>query len=167
MISLPTVVSILIFGQALGAAIGACTAVWGERSYVKAMKNGRVDQAEHAHLLVIGQGLRYGMSLLLLASFGLVVVSYLEGTAPQLALSSSYWILMFLALTVITVSSALARRRLPFHLASATLFTAWWFLVYLSFGWLSLSFGAAVMSFVVASVIFYGVLYFARSLASR
>ena len=71
-----------------------------------------------------------------------------------------------LALIVITISWALAKKHIAFPLGSASIFTAWWFLVFLSFGLLPLSFGAAAMSFVVATVIFYALLYYARLLAS-
>jgi hypothetical protein len=165
--SLEIFVGILIVCQAIGACFGALTTVWAERAYVKSMKNGRVDHAERAHLLVIGHGLQYGMLLLLLSSLGLVIVSFVQHAALQPALSSSYWILVMLALVIITVSSMLARKRLPFQIASPALFAAWWFLVYLSFGWLSLSFGAAVMSLVVTTAIFYALLYWARFLAIR
>lgn len=165
MTSLPTLVVFLVVCQALGALIGAGAAVWSELSYVKAMRrDGKIDTAERAHLLVIGHGLYGGMILLLLASLGLVVVAYLEHAPSQPALSSSYWILVALVLLVITVSASLARRRAPFKLASAILFAAWWFLVYLSLGWLPLSFGSAVMSFLIVAAVFYAVLHFARIL---
>ena len=80
-------------------------------------------------------------------------------------MTPSYWTFVALALLIISVSWALSRRHISFTFGSASIFTAWWFLVYLSFGWLSLSFGAAVMSFVVATAIFYAVLYYARLLA--
>lgn len=163
---LPTLTLFFVFCQALGAGVGAFTAVWGELSYVKAMRDGKIDAAERAHLTVIGHGLRYGMTLLLLSSLGLIIVAYLEHATPQPVLSPSYWTLIALALLVISVSSSLARRRISFRLASASLFTAWWFLVYLSFGWIALSFGAAVMSFIIATAIFYAVFYYARLLAS-
>ncbi len=155
-------VAFLVVCQALGAIIGAVTAVWGELAYVKALRDGKIDAAERKHLAIIGHGLRYGLMLLLLASLGLIVVAYLEQPATQPALTSSYWTLSILALVVIGVSSALARKRISFALASAILFTAWWFLVYLSFGWLALSFGAAAMAFIVASVIFYAALSYTR-----
>ncbi|NNM84068.1 hypothetical protein HKL94_02550 [Candidatus Parcubacteria bacterium] len=157
-----TLIIFLVFCQALGASIGAFAAVWSELAYVKAMRDGKIDAAERAHLTVIGHGLRYGMMLLLLASLGLIVVAYVERATPQPALSPNYWILIVLALLVIGISSARARRRVSFGLASAALFTAWWFLVYLSFGWIALSFGAAIMSFIVATAIFYAVFYFTR-----
>jgi hypothetical protein len=165
---LSSLVVFLVFCQALGAVVGVSTAIWGELSYVKEMRSeGKIDAAERKHLLIIGHGLRYGMTLLLLASFGLVVVAYLLHAAREPALSTSYWTLILLALVIITVSSQLARRRISFDIASAILFTAWWFLVYLSFGWLALSFGAAVLSFVVAVFIFYAVLSYARMLVVR
>jgi hypothetical protein len=163
--SVTALVPFLVYCQALGAAVGACTAVWAELSYVRAMRDGALSSAETRHLRIIGHGLKYGMTLLLLSSLGLIVAAYLTHAAFQPAVSSGYWSLMMLALLIISVSSMLVRRRLPFQLASATLFTAWWFLVYLSFGFLSLTFGAAVMAFVVATVVFNAIIYFTRMLA--
>ncbi len=156
----------LVFCQALGALVGAVTAVWSEMAYVRAVRDCRVDAAERRHLDVIAHGLRYGMTLHLLASFGLVVAAYMSMNALQPALTPSYWTLIALALIIISVSWALSRKHISFPLGSASIFTAWWFLVYLSFGWLPLSFGAAAMSFIVATAIFYGLLYYARLLAA-
>ncbi len=164
---LQTLSIFLVFCQALGASIGAFAAVWSELAYVKAMRDGKIDAAERAHLVGIGSGLRYGMTLLLLASLGLIVTAYLERAAPQPALSPSYWTLIVLALIIIGISSARARQRISFTLASAILFTAWWFLAYLSFGWIALSFGAAIMSFVILTAIFYAVLSWARFLVIK
>lgn len=164
---MPALVPFLVFCQALGASVGAFTAIWSELAYARAMRDGKIDHAERTHLHIIAHGLRYGMTLLLLASLGLVVVAYTEHTALQPALSASYWTFIALALVVISVSWALSRRRISFTLGSASIFTAWWFLVYLSFGWLPLSFGAAVMSFIVAAAIFYAVLYYARLLTAQ
>jgi len=161
-----TLITLLVICQALGAGIGAVTAVWSELSYAKAMRDGAIDTAERAHLNVIAHGLRYGMTLLLLSSIGLVVVAYVENNTLQPALTPSYWTLIALALVVISVSWALSRGHVSFNLGSASVFTAWWFLVYLSFGWLELSFGASIMSFVVTTAIFYAVLYYARLLSA-
>ncbi len=159
-------VALLVYCQALGAVVGAVTAVWSELAYVKATRDGRVDGAERAHLDIIAHGLRYGMSLHLLASLGLVIFAYQSHTSLQPALTASYWTLIALALIIITLSWALSKKRVAFKLGSASIFTAWWFLVFLSFGLLPLTFGAAVMSFIVATAIFYGLLYYARLLAS-
>ena len=156
----------LVFCQSLGALIGALSAVAGEFAYLRAMRNGKISESEGRHLAHIGHGLRYGMTLLLLASLGLTLAAYQVQTALQPGLTASYWTLMALALTVIGVCHSLARGRVSFPLASASIYAGWWFLVYLSFGWLPLSFGAAVMSFVIATAIFYAVLYWARLIAS-
>src|SRR3989344_9268396 len=99
-----TLIAFLVFCQALGALIGAVTAVWSELAYVRAMRDGKVDTAERAHLAVIAHGLRYGMTLLLLASLGLVIVAYMRGSPLQPALTPSYWTFIALALLVISVS---------------------------------------------------------------
>lgn len=156
------------FCQALGALAGACMAVWGELAYVRAMRNGTVDGAERAHLDALARGLRFGMTLVLVSSLGLVIAAFLSRAEPQPALSDAYWTSIALALLITFVSFALSRRRLSFAFGSALLFTAWWFLAYLSTGLLpALSFGAAVALFVVAAAIFHFVLRAARSAALR
>lgn len=161
-------IPLLILCQALGAIIGAFMAVWGEIAYVRAMRDGKVDVAERSHLMHIGHGLRFGMSLLLLASLVLVIVAYMLQVAPQPGLSTSYWILITLALLTIAVSWALSRGRISFAFGSATIFTSWWFLVYLTFGIFPLlSFGAVAAFFVVATGISYALLTSARFLMLR
>lgn len=165
---MPTLVPIFVFFQALGASIGALSVIWSEITYIRAMRDGEIDAAEGAHLRVIATGLRFGMFILLLASLGLVVTAYVLKAKAQPALSASYWTVIVLALLIIGVSWALSRRRISFALGSAAVFTAWWFLAYLSFGWLPpLSFGAAVAFYVVATAIFYALLATARYLSLR
>jgi hypothetical protein len=159
-------ISFLVFCQALGAFSGAFAAVWGELAYIRAMKDGKIDTAERAHLTIIANGLRFGMLLILLSSFGLVVVAYALHAALQPALSVSYWTLIVLTILIIGVSWALSRRRISFALGSAIVFTAWWFLAFLTLGQLPpLSFGAAVAFFVVATVLFYALLEYGRFLS--
>lgn len=159
-------VSLLVFCQALGATAGALAAVWGEISYINAMRDGALDAAERAHLRSIARGLRWGMPLVLLSSLGLVIVAYARHAALQPALSAGYWTLIALAFLIIAVSWALSRRRISFAFGSALVFTAWWFLAYLTLGRLyPLSFGAATAFFVVVTAIFYGILVTARFFA--
>lgn len=158
-------VSFLVFCQVLGALTGASTAVWGELAYIRAMRDGAIDAAERAHLNVIAKGLRFGMLTILLSSFGLVVTAYLLQTDPQPALSPEYWTVIILALLVTGISWALSRKRISFAFGSAIIFTGWWFLAYLTLGWMPpLSFGGAVAFYVVATGIFYAVLQYARFL---
>ncbi len=159
-------ISLIIFCQVLGAFIGAGATVWGELAYVRALRDGKIDQAEHRHLRAIAHGLRFGMTLLLVASYMLVVAAYLARTPAQPALTPEYWTLMFLAGVTVYVSWALSRKHVSFALGSAILFTTWWFLAYLTTGWMSpLSFGAANAFFIVATAIFYVILQYARMLA--
>lgn len=161
-------VPLLLFCQALGASVGAFMAVWSEIAYIRAMRDGKIDVAERAHLHVLARGLRFGMTLILLSSFGLVVAAYLLHTALQPALTPSYWTSIALALLIIGISWALSRHRVSFVFGSAGVFTAWWFLAYLSLGRLpALSFGAAVALFVVATAMFYAVLQAGRFLVLR
>lgn len=151
-------IGFLIFCQALGAFVGAFTAVWSEIAYLRAMRDGRVSHAEKEHLKIIGHGLRFGMSLLLLASLGLVVVAYVLDVVPQPALTAGYWVFASLALIILGASWALSRRRISSAFGSALAFTAWWILFLLAFQQLPLaSFGAAAALFVVSAAIFYGV----------
>ena len=163
-----TVLPLLVFCQALGAFTGAFSTIWSEMAYVRAMQDGKIDKAERVHIYAIAKGLRYGMTLLLLSSFGLVYADYMLRTALQPALSATYWVFVSIALLVIGISWALSRKHLSFAFGSALIFTGWWFLAYLSISWLPpLSYGAAVALFAVATAIFYVVLKYNRYFVLR
>lgn len=163
-----TFVTFLVFCQALGALVGAGTAVWGELAYVHAMRDGHVSKAEKAHLAVIGRGLRFGMSLLLLASLGLVVVAYVLQAPLPPAFTASYWILIGLACLILGVSWAMSRKYMRFTIGSAIAFSAWWFLVYLTAGQLpTATVGATVLFFIVSTGIFASALIANRYLFGR
>lgn len=160
-----TIIAFIVLCQAFGAFVGAGTTIWGELAYLRAMRDGTIDAAERAHLRIIAHGLRFGMTLLLLSSFALVVVAYLLHAQRQPAVTPSYWALILIALVVVWVSWALSRKKISFPLGSAIAFTAWWFLAYLTIGWVpELSLGATIGFFVVATGIFYGVLAYSRML---
>lgn len=158
-------IAFIIFCQALGALIGASSVVWGELAYLRAMRDGKIDHAERAHLRAIAHGLRWGMTLLLIASLALVVVAYLSHAAFQPALMTNYWALIAFALLIVYVSWALSRGKIAFAYGSAIAFTGWWFLAYLTLGLFPpISFGALVAFFVVATAVFYALLSYARML---
>lgn len=158
-------ISFLVFCQVFGASVGAFTAVWSEIAYVRAIRDGKIDAAEREYLRIIANGLRFGMIIILLSSLCLVIVAYVLNVSLQPALSGSYWALVALAFFIIGASWALSRRRISFSLGSATVFTAWWFLAYLTIGWLpSVSFGSDMTLFVIAVAVFYAILKLARFL---
>ena len=163
-----TAISFLVFCQALGAATGAFTAVWAELAYLRAKRDGHVDAAERAHLDIIASGLRFGMTLLLLASLGLVIVAYILQSATQPALTPAYWTLIVVALVIVGVSWAISRRHFPFSLGSAIIFTSWWFLAYFTLGLLSpISFGSSVAFLIIATAVVYAAISYLRFLAER
>ena len=102
-----SLVAVFAFSQGIGALIGALSAVWSEYAYIRAMHDGRIDHAEREHLRVIGRGLTFGMSLLLIASIGLVVLAYARAAVPQPAFTSSYWTLIVLVFIILGSSWAL------------------------------------------------------------
>lgn len=158
----------LVFLQAFGALAGSFAVVWGEFSYIRAMRDGKIETAERAHLDSIAAALRFGMMLVLLSSLGLVVTAYFLESATPPALSPSYWIVITLSLLIVWASWALSRKRVSFTYGSALVFTAWWFLSYLTLGWLPLlTFGSAIAAFVIAVALFYALLVSARFLALR
>lgn len=162
-----TLILFLLFCQTLGAGVGVFTAIWGELAYIHAMRDGHVDNAERAHLRVIAHGLRFGMTLLLLASLALIIISYVLGATVQPALTANYWTLIALALLIIYLSWALSRRHISFPLGSAAALTAWWLLAYLTVGKLPLSFGAATALYVVLTAVLYIVLRIFRAIAQK
>lgn len=153
-----------VYTQALGALGGALAAVWGEIVYVRAVADDCVSAAERHQLNVIAASLRYGMGMMLLSSLALVIISYRSGAALQPALTGGYWLFMIISLGVVYVAKRLAEGRIAHLTGSAVLFSAWWFLAYLSFGLVpALPFGALVALYVFASVVLFGVLQYVRS----
>ena len=160
-----SLVSFIVFCQALGACIGAGAVVWGEFAYLRAMRDRKIDHAERTHLDAIARGLRFGMTLLLIASLALVIVAYLAHATLQPAFTTSYWTLIILAILIIYISWALSRKRISFAFGSAIAFTAWWFLAYLTLGLVPvLSFGATIVFFIIAVAVFYIILEYVRFL---
>ena len=158
----------LVFCQAFGATVGAFSAVWSELAYLRAARDGKIDVAEERHLHIIARGLRFGMTLLLLSSLGLVIVAYIAHSAPQPALTPTYWTSVILALFIIGITWTLSTRRSSFELGSAALFAGWWFLAYLTLGQVpTVSFGSSLAVFVVATGVFYGILQYIRLLTLR
>ncbi len=163
-----TTLLVLVLLQALGAVVGAVSAVVGEWVYIKALRDGHVDRAERLHLDSLAKGLRFGMLLLLLSSFGLLISAYVLQSSPTPAETPAYWILIVLSLLTVWGSWALSRKRISFAYGSAIVFSAWWFLAYLTLGWLPpLTFGAFLAAFIVVTAIFYLLLRAIRHVASR
>lgn len=153
----------LIFCQALGVSVGAFTALWGEFAYMRSMRDGKIDIAERAHLRIIGNGLRFGMFLFLLASIGLVIVAYALRITPQPAMTQEYWMIIMLAALIIAVSWALSRGHVSSVLGSATIFTAWWFLAYLTLGLFpKFSFGSVVALLTISTAVIYALFNYVR-----
>jgi len=157
--------SYLVLGQALGAFIGAVSAVWSELAYIWAFRDGRINKAERAHLKSIDRGLRFGMSLLLLSSLGLVINAFVLQSVPQPALTESYWMLVALALLVILMSWVMSRRYISLAIGSAISFTAWWFLLYLTTGQLTTGTVAATATFfAISAVLVFIIMHMGRRL---
>jgi len=156
-------ITLLVLTQAIGACIGVGFAIWGEISYINASRDNEIDYAERVHLHAVAYGLKIGMVLVLLSSLGLVILSFVNYTQLQPALTTSYWILIVLALLLIYTSWSLSRKKISFSLGSAAIFTAWWFIVYLTFGFFkNVSFGSALALYVIAVGIFYVLLWYIR-----
>lgn len=159
--------ALFVLLQAAGALFGAFAAAAGELAYLRALHAGEPARGERAHLDHLARGLRFGMTLILLASFGLAMLAYLARAAAQPAFTAGYWTLTLLALALIWVSWALSRGRIWRPLGAAVAFTAWWFLAYLALGFFpQISFGAALALFVVSTAVFYALLGYLRHFAA-
>ena len=161
----------LLFGfaliQAAGAVLGAGGAVFAEIFYLRALQDGKIDDAERAHLGVVALALRWGMLILLVGSIGLVLTDFVYVVPVQPALTHVYWIEMGLAFAVIFFSWALSRRKVGFVISSAAVFSGWWFLALLVFGRLpDMGFGAAIAFYIVLVAIVAALLWYLRMLTA-
>ena len=158
----------LVLAQAAGAVVGAGGAIFAELSYFRVMKDGVIDSAERAHLVILARSLRWGMFVVLGSSVGLVIIAFASDAPIQPALTSAYWTLMTITLAVILSSWALSRRKVSFVIGSAVAFTGWWFITLLSFAQFPpMSFGASLALYIVAVAIIGVVLAYARMLTRK
>lgn len=163
-----TLAGTLIVCQALGALVGTICAVWGQLAHVKALRDGVIDRAERAHLDAIAHGLWVGMTLILGASLGLVVLAYSSGAPVQPAMTASYWGFMLLALLITVLTWALSRRLISFRTGSPAIFMAWWTLLFLAFGrFPDLTIGAMAAAYVVGTVIVYLVIQYMHAFVAH
>ena len=148
-----------------GALIGAAFSIRAEYAWLKAMRDGHIDRAERAHLDEIADGLRYGMVLLVVSSIALVFLSYASGAPLQPATTGTYWSMMTVILVIVIAAWAHSHEWIGFSLASAAVFSGWWFLLYLIIGFVpSVSFGELVGAFIASTILLYAILYGARKL---
>jgi uncharacterized membrane protein len=97
-----------------------------------------------------------------------VITDFVYYLPVQPALTHAYWVEMGLASAIIFFSWALSRKFVRFVLASAAIFTGWWFLAFLVFGRLpEISFGAAIALYVVTTAIITAALSYARILTAK
>jgi hypothetical protein len=150
MASLIPALSLLHF---LGAALGALGITLAEIRYLKATADGRIDEREHAHIRHTYWAMKWGLSLALVCGFLLTVAQYQLPANAQAVMHAALWFQDALALVVIFSGWALAARRLPWWLATALAFSAWWMMLFLH-GWQTMPLSFATLSFLY--VIFAG-----------
>ncbi len=143
---------LLALGQLMGAVVGAASAVLAEVWYLEALRDGKVTRKENKHIAVATHGLRFGMSLVLLSSLGLLVTDYLLGGGRSAVLTPSYGALFGIIVLIFAISWTMSKRPKTFAWGSLVTFSAWWFMVYLTLGALPID------SLVAAAGIFLGTL---------
>ena len=151
--------------QAAGAVVGAGGSVFAELFYLRAVKDGAIDEAERAHLSTVAGALRIGMLIYLIGSVGMVIMSFAYLTPLQPALTHTYWIQAGLVFAILFFAWALSRKLVSFTVGSAGVFAGWWFITFLVFEKLpAITFGAAVGIYLVATAVVAAFLYYVRTL---
>src|SRR3989338_4994025 len=105
--------------QDAGAVVGAGGTVFAELFYLRAGKDGAIDEAERAHLSTVAGALRVGMLIFLIGSVGMVIMSFAYLTPLQPALTHTYWIQAGLVFAILFFAWALSRRLVSFTVGSA------------------------------------------------
>ena len=159
--------AVFALGQLVGATIGAVYAILAELRYLQAIRDGKVTTRERRHILATQRGLRFGMSVVLLSSLGLVLVGYVNQGAG-FVLAPSYLAFVGLVVLIVTLSWVMSKRPRTFVWASLLTFTGWWYMVYLTMGALPVtSLAAAVSMYLVVLALLSSILHGARSFAKR
>jgi hypothetical protein len=148
-----------------GALIGVGMVTFAEVFYTKAASDGIIDHHERKYLRHLFNGLRFGMTLVLVSSFGLIVLEYLIPNAPQDVLAAPFWTLQTLTLLVLLFGSMLSRKRGAWWFASAAVLTAWWIMLLIDLGFLNqFSYFMYLFTYIAATLIVAALLGYLRIL---
>lgn len=158
---LPLITSVLLLAHTAGAIIGAVGVTVAELLYIKATIDGRVDIRERHYIESTFFALRWGMSVLLITGFALIMCGFMFPEYNSPVLEASFWVTQTLILLVLIVGWMLARSIIVWWVGSALVFTAWWMILFLTVwellppSYFSLIFTYILLSFVVAGVLSY------------
>lgn len=123
---LPLTAEALLMIHALGAALGAAGVTFAELFYTQAVVDGKIDSCEKKHIEHTLWALQWGVSIMVLAGIGLIIVEYFLPYSEQTVLTAPFWMIHTLTVVVIVFGFLISRNLVPWWLGSAAAFSAWW-----------------------------------------
>ena len=154
-------IPILLALHTLGALIGVGFVTFAEVFYTKAASDGVIDHHERKYLRHLFHGLQFGMVLVIISGFALIVLEYLLPDSPQDVLSAPFWAIQTLTVFVVLLAYLLSKKYVAWWFASAAIFTGWWTILSIDlgyfnqFGYLTILATYLIMTFIVAGILGY------------
>lgn len=128
---MPTLLAVLSVIHTLGAAIGAAGITFAEITYLKATADGRIDSRERNYIRTTFWALKWGMATVLVSSVAIIFLQYQDATATQTVMTPAFWTQLTLTLVVLLAGYELAKKRVPWLVATSFGFAAWWMILVL------------------------------------
>lgn len=124
----------LLYGlHLIGCALGVAGITFAEMLYLKASRDGRIDSREKEYIRSTYWAMKWGLSITLVAGLVLTALQYQLAVPAQAqaVMYAALWMQDALAFVVIFSGWALAMRALPWWLATALAYSAWWMMLML------------------------------------
>jgi hypothetical protein len=161
------VIPFLVLVHTLGAALGAAGITFAEVLYLKASADGRIDRRERDYVRSAFWALKWGMGAVLLSSIAVIFAQYAAG-GEQLVLLPAFWASLTLALVILLCGYELARKRIPWTVATGFGFAAWWAILVID-AWRGIPLGyvSILLSYLVFAFLSMGAWGYARMFVTR
>jgi uncharacterized membrane protein len=117
--------TLLVITHIIGTVLGVGGATFAEILYLRASRDGKIDEEEGATLKVTYFVLRIGLSLAVLSGFGFLVFYRLNGFESAL-LDPKLWAKMTIVAIILLNAVLLSARKIPLWLGSPISLVSWY-----------------------------------------
>jgi hypothetical protein len=143
----------LIIIHIVGTVLGVGGATFAEILYIRASRDGKIDEEESATLRVTYTVLRIGLVLAVVSGFGFLLLYRFEGLEERL-LSPKLWAKMSIILILLFNAILLSARKIPMWIGSPVSLASWYgALIIGSFGRMPYTYFQIMLVYFVAVII--------------
>ena len=157
----------LLFHQVV-AVLGAGAATFTEIFYLKAIRDGKIEEYEAEDLGVFYFVMRFALIILVFTGFNILVVWRLKFLGPDFFYNSRLWAKYMIVLVILVNAILIHGKKIPLWLGSPLSLTSWWVVFFLGY-WrnANVSFIGIIFGYVLALIVVGLILEFIKRKISK